>query len=148
MEFFTLDILGIFQVEYFWSIFFPSGKFFGILWIANFSNFPRWIFLEFSKLTIYEVFQIGNLWNFKITNFTNFPNWTFLEFSKLKIFGTFQIGNFWNFLNWKFSELFRLAIFGIFQIANFSNFLNSKFFWIFRIEKFLEFFQSRKPKFG
>ena len=74
--------------------------------------------------------------------FLHFQNCEFLDFSKLEIFRIFKIANFWNFQYWKFFAFSKLQIFGIFLITNFWNCLN----W--QINKFLEFFQIAKPKFG
>ena len=123
-------------------------------------NFPNWKFLKFWKLQIFWFFQISNFWNFS--------NWQFLEFSKLynseiriliqfqncKILQIFYISKLLNFRNlmiletvkfgkflessnWKLLEFFKLANFG-----NSWNFSNCK------IDKFLDFFQFGKSKFG
>ena len=91
-------------------------------------------------------------------NWTILKIWKFLEFSNMEVFGFFQIGIFWNFSNCKIFELSQLENVGISEIGYFRNFPNCKIlnipnwhffeysnFW--KINKFLEFFEFRKPTF-
>ena len=110
--------------------------------------------MEFSKLEIFRIFQIANIFYFpnykfkknfkykifgifKMANFLNFPNY-FLEFSgfqffsnfpDFKFFGIFQIQNFWKFPKCKFFDFSKSQFFRIFQIDN-------KIFVIFQIGNF------------
>ena len=82
-------------------------------------------FLEFYKLNILEIFQIGN--------FRNYINRTFLKLSKLQILGIFQVRKLKNYQSFKTAKAN--------NISKFYHLENSQIYRIF-------FFQYGKPKFG
>ena len=111
-KFTTLQISGILKIEIF-----------KILQIGHFWNFPKWKFLEISKL------------NFVL----NLPNWKFLEFPKLKTFRIFQIWSFWNRPNCKIKK-FRFFFFNLENQSLFD-------FFIFEFYFSLIFVQNIRTKY-
>ena len=104
MEFFNLDMLGIFQFGNFW-------------------NHQNWEFMEFLKMDIFKIFAIFQIWNLR-----NCQNWKFIIFAKLKIygiFGIFQIGHFQKISNWKINKLLKLFQFGKAKFGQFWNCLSA-----------------------
>ena len=130
MEFFTLDILGIFQTGNIWNFkianftIFPNWTLFGIFQVDNFSNFSNWQFSEFVQCEILGTFQIGM---FQIANFSNLLNCKFFEFSELKNLQIDRIFLIWKIKIW-LKKLVMLELFAhsIFRITR--NFANSHIF--------------------